>query len=145
MWLTFLTATTDELLFTSRGPGEARLKVVSTIRSPDHRPSKKKPRQLKHGHGAPRPWPNPTWPPAAQSKQTGRGGSGGGGGRRQQVMQMKLAFDRRESVESLGAGDGSRKLTPQMRAPSSGAACFRCCRREAGRDGTALPWMKSAA
>lgn len=66
-WLTFLTVA-DELLFTSRGPGESRLKVVATIRCPYHWPSKKL-HQLKRGHGAARPWPNPTWPRAAQSKQ----------------------------------------------------------------------------
>lgn len=36
-------------------------------------------------------------------------------------MQMRLAFDRRESVESLGASDGSGKLTTQMSQWSSGA------------------------
>lgn len=36
-------------------------------------------------------------------------------------MQMRLAFDRRESVESLGASDGSGKLTTQMSQWSTGA------------------------
>lgn len=42
-------------------------------------------------------------------------------------MQMRLAFDRRESVELLGASDGSVKLTTQMSQWSSGALRSPCC------------------
>lgn len=53
---------------------------------------------------------------------------------------MRLAFDRKESVESLGAGDGSRKLTTQMSQWSSGNAPFASSYlpRERERDGAAL-------
>lgn len=42
-------------------------------------------------------------------------------------MQMRLAFDRRESVESLGASDWSRKLTTQINQWRSGTVRSPCC------------------
>lgn len=60
-------------------------------------------------------------------------------------MQMRLAFDRRESVESLGASDGSRKLTTQMSQWSSGIVRSPCCLilpAEGGRKRRCSPELK---